>query len=310
MSDKILVTDTLFIFDEHLRKLKDAGFEVVRLNKPKATEEELCKAIKGKIGYILGGMERVTKRVIEAADDLKVISFTGIGYKGFIPGWEYAKERDITITNAPDGPTQAVAEWAITAALVMNREFFELGRAGKRSFAVTKGIEGQNIGIVGFGRIGTQIGEMIKVFRPNRISYFSKSHHQDKEHITGIDYKPVDELLKSSDIVFLCVSDDAGENFFGAKELNQMKKNSLLVSFMHPGILNKAALHDALTAEKIRAISDYPMDERFNDFSLSTWYCMNGTNTITEGEVQLTSDLVTDSIINVLKTGKDKYQVN
>ncbi len=52
---KILVTDTLFIFDEHVKKFKDAGYEVVRVKKPDMSEGELVEAIKGKVGYVLGG---------------------------------------------------------------------------------------------------------------------------------------------------------------------------------------------------------------------------------------------------------------
>ena len=86
MNGKILVTDSLFIFPKHEQQLKDAGYEVVRLDKPEASEDELCEAVKGTVGYILGGVEKVTDKVIEAADNLRAIVFSGIGYKGFIPG--------------------------------------------------------------------------------------------------------------------------------------------------------------------------------------------------------------------------------
>jgi phosphoglycerate dehydrogenase-like enzyme len=85
----ILITDSLFIFPEHEQQLKDAGYEVVRLDKPDATEAELCEAVKGKVGYILGGIEHVTQKVIDAADELKAIAFTGIDYKALITAWEY-----------------------------------------------------------------------------------------------------------------------------------------------------------------------------------------------------------------------------
>ena len=65
MNGKILVTDSLFLFDEHEKRLKDAGYEVVRLDKAAASEEELVEAIKGKDGYIIGGVEKVTKKVID-----------------------------------------------------------------------------------------------------------------------------------------------------------------------------------------------------------------------------------------------------
>jgi phosphoglycerate dehydrogenase-like enzyme len=102
----------------------------------------MAKAIRGKVGYLLGGIEHVTEKVIDAADELKAIGFTGIDYKGLIPAWRYATQKGIAITNTPSGPTNEVAEWAITAALVMNRYFLELGRVNKvKKFMVTPGLE-------------------------------------------------------------------------------------------------------------------------------------------------------------------------
>ncbi len=181
MKGKILITDSLFISKEHEKILIDVGYEIERLDTPKATEEELIKAIKGKVGYILGGIEHVTEKVIDAADSLKAIVFTGIGYKNFILAWEYATKKGITIANAPDGPTHAVAEWAVTAALAMNRGFFELGRAGQKEFMTTAGIEGQSVGIIGLGRIGKSIIKMLTAFNPPSISYYSKHQHKDVE---------------------------------------------------------------------------------------------------------------------------------
>lgn len=85
MKGKILITDNLFIFSEHEEQLKNTGYEIERLNKPQATEEELTEAIKGKVGYILGGIEKVTDKVIDAAEQLKVIVFTGSDWRQFIP---------------------------------------------------------------------------------------------------------------------------------------------------------------------------------------------------------------------------------
>ncbi len=73
MKGTILITDSLFIFKEHEQALVNAGYKIERLDKPAATEEELIEAIKGKVGYILGGIEKVTDKVIEAADKLRVI---------------------------------------------------------------------------------------------------------------------------------------------------------------------------------------------------------------------------------------------
>ena len=73
----ILITDSLFIFPEHEEKIRTAGYKIERLNEVEAGEDELIKAVKGKVGYILGGIEKITDKVVEAGAELKVISFTG-----------------------------------------------------------------------------------------------------------------------------------------------------------------------------------------------------------------------------------------
>ncbi len=309
---KILITDSLFIFPEHEKIIADAGYEIERLNKLCATEDELVESIKGKIGYILGGIEHVTEKVIDAGSELKGIVFTGIGYKDFIPAWEYATKKGIAIGNAADGPTQAVSEWAVTAALAMNRGFFDLGRTGTKDFITTGGVEGQKIGIIGLGRIGKNIAKMLQGFKPESVSYYSKNRHEDAEKSLGLQYKDLKTVLSESDIIFVCVSKDAGQGFISEKELLQMKDGSLVVSFMSPGIIDELALLDELKKGRIRAISDYPMkNESFKDLPFGTWYSFNGSNAFnTKMELKLVSDMVTKTILNLLSTGKDEYRVN
>lgn len=304
----ILITDSLFILPEHENRLREAGFEIERLDKPQATEEELAKAIKGKDGYILGGIETLTDRVIDEADSLRAIVFTGIGYKDFIPNHEYVTNKGVAIANTPDAPTHAVAEWAVTMALAMNRNIFDLGRAGDKKFMTSKGIENQHIGIIGLGRIGKEIAKMLQSFRPASISYFSKHKHDDSQ----IEYKELSNLLTESDIVFLCVSKDAGKHFFGKEQLAQMKDGSLLVTFMAEDIVDEEAFLAELKTGRIRAVSDHPIqNEESKNLPMGTWYCFNASNAFNTGtEIKLCSDMATESMINLLVTGEDKNKVN
>jgi lactate dehydrogenase-like 2-hydroxyacid dehydrogenase len=304
----ILITDSLFILPEHEEKLRGAGFEIERLDKPKATEEEIINAIKGKEGYILGGVETLTDKIIDEADSLKAIVFTGIGYKDFIQNHEYVTSKGIAIANTPDAPTHAVAEWAVTMALAMNRNIFDLGRAGEKKFMTSKGIENQNVGIVGLGRIGKEIAKILQPFRPASISYFSKHKHDDSQ----IEYKELNNLLNSSDIVFLCVSKDAGKNYFGKEQLSQMKDGSLFVTFMAENIIDEEALLAELKTGRIRGVSDHPIhNEESSNLPMGTWYCFNASNAFnTTTEIKLCSDMATESMINLLTTGEDKNKVN
>ncbi len=301
----ILITDSLFIGSEHEQKLIDAGYDIERLDVPSATEDQLVEAIKGKSGYILGGIEKVTNKVIDAADSLKAIVFTGIGYKHFIQNPDYVTEKSIAIANTPDAPTYAVAEWAVTVALAMNRNIFDLGRGGEKQFLSTPGIEGKRIGIIGLGRIGRQITSMISVFRPLSVHYYSRRIHADPEH-SFLDLK---SLLKESDILFVCVSKDAGENFIGAEELAFIKDGALVVVTAEKGIVNEEALLAELQNGRIRAATDYSMQD--TTLPLSTWYSSNNqTGFNTFNEIKLCSDNATESMINLLETGEDKNRVN
>ena len=304
---KILVTDSLFIFDEHIVSLEAAGYEVERLDLPNASEQEVCEAIKDKVGYILGGTEFVTEKVLGCANNLKAISVCGIDYKHFVPAWKFATEKSVAISNAPDGPTLAVAEWSIAAALSMNRGFFELGSFGKKDFLTTSGLEGQRVGIVGLGRIGRKISEMLEVFRPAKISYYSKSPKN-----SNLEYQDLKTLLETSDVVFICVSGEAGNNFISTKELSYLSDNALIVSFMHPGIIDEGALLKELKNGRVRAISDYPMTStEFKSLPVSNWFSFNGSNAFnTKSETMLVSNTVTNSLLNLLKNGEDRYKVN
>jgi phosphoglycerate dehydrogenase-like enzyme len=190
----------------------------------------------------------------------------------------------------------------------MNREFLELGLAGKKQFAVTKGIESQRVGIVGLGRIGSRITEMLKAFHPESICYTSQHRHQDEEEALGITYQDLPELLAQSDIVFICVDDEA-KNLIGQKELRTMKNEALLVNITHPGIIDEDALFEELQHGRLRAISDHPMSPKFNDVPTRHWYCMKTSNTITEAGVKLMSDMAVHSMLNLLKTGNDRFSI-
>lgn len=299
---KVLITDSLFIFKEHEKQLLDAGFEIERLDKPEATEAELIAAIKGKTGYILGGVEHVTEPVLEAADQLKAIVFTGIDYKSFIPAWELAVAKGITIANVPEGPTDAVAEWAITMALAMNRSIFELGRLGDKTFKTTKGLKGQHVGFVGFGRIGSQIAEMVQVFQPASVSYFSQTKKNTDRYAFPIEYKNLASLFSDCDIIFLCVPKNAGDGFINRELLAAMKDDALLINMTHPGVVDEAALIAELQSGRIRAASDHPfIGPGFKELPLSHWYCFNGSNAFnTVSSIQYTSDRATKLLIENL----------
>ncbi len=310
MSEKILVTDSLFIFPEHEEILRKAGYEVERLDKSNATEAELVEAIKGKTGYIMGGVEKVTEKVIESADKLKVIAFTGSDWKAFIPGHEIATKKGIAIANTPGANSYAVGEYVLTLTLAMMRNIFELGRTGTQKFQTTHSLSELTVGIIGMGNVGTKVVNDLKALGAHKVVYFNKTRKTEVENL-GIDYEELPHLLNKSDIVVLLVPKSAGPNFLGESELKSMKDGALLVNVASPSLIDKEALLNELKSGRLRAVFDTPIDERFGSLPLSVWFNSNESTAYNTFWANKTaSDMAVKSMINLLSGPEDSYKVN
>ncbi len=303
---KILVTDTLFIFDEHIKLLEKAGYEVVRIEKPDMSEEELCKAIKGKVGYILGGVEYATDKVFDAADELKAIIFTGTGFKGHISGWQYALDKGVLIGTTPYANVHEVAEWGLAATLAMQRDLFDLGPQGTTKFHTIKSLLDLKVGIVGLGHIGGRYADMIDAIGAKEVVYWNRSQ-KDSKH-TQVEK---DELFSTCDIIFVALADDAGKDFVTKADFDLMKKNALLVSIAHHGIINEDDLYEAVEPGKIRAALDIVKDQdKFAGLSPERWYASKSSSAYNSiGYLQRSSDMATETLINLLETGEDQNKV-
>jgi len=306
---KVLVTDTLFITDEHIKRIEDAGYEVERLEKANATEDELIEALKGKVGYVLGGIEKVTDKVIESADQLKVIAFTGADWQALITGWQKAKEKGIKISNAPGANSPAVAEFALAMALLMERNLQELGRPGDKTFQTSDTLHNAEIGVIGAGKIGSRIIKTLSTFSPSKVRYFSRSQHPEVES-DGAEFSDLDTLLKNSDVVFIAAPGSAG-TVLDKAAIGKLKNNALVVHISPLNMIDFDALLPRLQDETLRAAVDWPApNDAFSKLPMHTWYNTNNhTAYNTHSVIKLCSDMGTDSLLNLLEKGKDEYQV-
>lgn len=311
MKGTILVTDTLFIFPEHEQKLRDAGYEIERIPKSVIPEDELVRAIKGKAGYIMGGIEIVTDAVIDAANELKVISFTGVDYTDWIPGAAKATARGIAISTTPGANMFAVAEYTVAVILAMTRELFDLGRTGTAKFKTVRSLKELTVGVIGLGNIGAKVAQTLHDMGAKEVIYYSRNRKTELEKSLGIRYVEMDELLKTSDIVTLHASKQAGAGYIGARELGLMKDGALIVNCSFMGAINRDALYEELKSGRLRGAEDDAGDERLNALPLSVWYGSNAHTAYNTHEANRTaSDMAVESLLNLLATGKDQYRVN
>ncbi len=306
---KVLVTGLVFTLEEHLEKLRRAGYELDIQPNPKLSEAELVKLVKGKVGYILGGTEQVTDKVIKAADQLKVISFTGVGWEAVLTGWQAAKKRGIVISNAPGGNAVSVAEFSVTMALIMQRRILELGRGGDKISETTTSINGLNIGLVGAGNIGTKIAQMIRGFEPGKIVYHNKSKKSVAEEFGG-EYTDMDTLARESDIIFVSVPMSAGQ-LLNKQRVQSMKENALVINVSPLESIDMDALYERLESGTVRGAFDWPPpEEKYKELSPDVFFYTNShTAYNTVQTKQRCSELVLQSFHNLMETGKDKNRI-
>lgn len=312
MKKRILVTDELFISESHEKELFNRGFEVVRLNKLSATEDELIDALKNVNGYILGGTEIVTERVIESTKHLEAIVFTGAGYKEFIPSYKLATEKGIAIANAPGGNAASVSEYTLGLMIAMTRSMFTLGKTGKTEFMTTNTLSNMSIGIIGLGHIGLLLAKSLKSMGVADVRYYSKTRHYELEEGFGLYYDSMEEIFRRCDIVSLHVEKDAGDNFVSKNHLSMMKDNSILINTSYPEVVDIDALYLELKNERLKSAFDAPpQNKNFKSLPLSHWFASNlQTAYNTEKAINTVNNMVVQSMISLLTTGEDHFLVN
>lgn len=311
MKPSILITDSLFISAPYVKQLEDTGFSVERLDKLAATEDELIAALKGKAGYIIGGTEIVTAKVINSTDALKVITFTGADWGNFIPDPSAARNKGIAITNTPGTTAFPVAEFSLTLMLMMLRHTLALGGPGKETFMTSPSLASAHVGIVGMGRIGTQLTRILTAIG-TQVSYWSRHRRPEVEAKYGVKYLSLENLFKDCEVISNHVSSQAGE-LISAELINSAKDGVLFINTGGPKAFNTAALYERIASKTARAAFDVHGADltAFTDLPLDDWYCTNSNTAFnTQQMIDATNKMAVDSVINVLTTGSDERIVN
>lgn len=230
---KILISGSSFGIDgSAIETLKKAGFTVV-LNpyNRKLTEDELIELLDKDVVGLIAGTEKITERVLQNANSLKVISRYGIGLDNIY--LEAAKRRGIIVCNTPDAPTQAVAE--LTLALILNlyRRIGEVHRnlrSGKWNPLTGRLLFGKTLGIIGLGRIGKAL---VRLVQPFELKIIAHEPYPDNEFVSsyGVELASSEKVLSESEIVSLHAPlTEETHHLIGKKELALMKNDAIIVN--------------------------------------------------------------------------------
>lgn len=214
--------------------------------------QELMSRI-AEVDGVLLGTEKVDREILDAAHRLKVISRYGVGLDNVDVAC--AREKGIQVLNAAGANATAVADMAVTMMLMLSRGSLKLDsqvRSGDWTEPVGIELEGKLLGIIGFGNIGAQVAKRVKGFGMRVIAY-DAFRNEKLAAEAGVMYADeLDELLAQADYITLHVPHTAQtHHMIGKAQLDIMKRSAILINTARGGIIDEAALADALQAGRL-----------------------------------------------------------
>lgn len=235
---------------EARQMLLDAGFEL-RCNDSgkRPTVEDLKQMLSGAYA-VVAGTEKYTAEVLEAADQLKAVIRFGVGTDNFdIPAMQ---EKGLAIGVIANH--NSVAEFALTLMLGMIKNLPRLdsaARDGQWARFPMRELSGKTVGIMGFGRIGRRLAELLKGFEVNILAY-DPFIPQDAIRACGAEPVTMEQLLQRSDVVSLHMpSTPDTYHLINAQTLAMMKDGAYLVNTARGALVDEKALYDALVSGKL-----------------------------------------------------------
>ncbi|HEU04493.1 MAG TPA: 3-phosphoglycerate dehydrogenase [Nitrosopumilus sp.] len=215
--------------------------------------------IKEKIGQfnivIVRGRTKLTKELIEKADNCKIIARVGVGLDNI--DQDAAKAKNIQVINAVEAAMTAVAELVLALMLSLARQIPRGDRAirnGEWLKKELKGTElkGKYLGIIGCGNIGRRLGRLAKGLYMNIIGFDVIPIDEEFSKDVGLMKADLNTLLQSSDYVSIHVPLlDSTYHMINEEKLSLMKNNAKIINTSRGGVIDEDALYNALKNGKL-----------------------------------------------------------
>ncbi|MBC7328569.1 hydroxyacid dehydrogenase [bacterium] len=247
-------------FPEHIDRLRKLG-KVKRFEFPPDIDGKcLAEKLKG-FSVLIASVKPVYNRdFFFHKDETLLIARHGIGYDNI--DLESATEKGVIVTKVPgEVEREAVAEMTVSLLITVMR------RIGEASAAVRRGkwkdrakfigweLKGKNVGIIGFGNIGSRVGEILRQGFSARILAYDPFLPEEEIRGKGAEPVSLEELLKNSDIISLNAS-LSRENYhmLSHKEFSLMKQGVILVNTARGELIDEEALLLALENGKVAGV--------------------------------------------------------
>ena len=255
----VLVTRA--VFPETIDKLKQHFDVEANTDDAEWSSEELIRRLQGKQGAFTTGSVKIDEALLAACPDLKICANMAVGYNNF--DVDAMTRHGVMATNAPDVLTETTADFGFALLMATARRitesehFLRRGEWKKWSYDMFAGsdVHGSTLGILGMGRIGQGIARRGALGFGMKVIYHNRSRLDASiESELRASYVSKEELLKSADhLVLVLPYSPAAHHAIGAAELKQMKPTATLVNLARGGIVDDAALAEALRDRTIAA---------------------------------------------------------
>ena len=307
--NRVLVTARIFghLSDDSFDIFRKSGFEVVQnpYRGKRLLENELLELI-GDVHALLTGVDQVTAKVINAADELKVISKFGTGVDNIDVA--AATQKGVIVTNAPGMNSDAVADMTFSLILSIARRIpFANDQVRKGNWPLIVGTEicNKTLGLIGLGQIGKRVAMRAGGFNMKILAYELLPDEQFVQEL-GINLVPLNRLLQESDFVSIHVPlTSETKDLIKTEQLEMMKPTAYLINTARGGIVDENALHAALESGEIAGAAfdvfkEEPLKEKAL-IELDNFIATPHISPFTKEAIENAEKLSAQNIIDVLK---------
>jgi glyoxylate reductase len=218
----------------------------------------LSEAVEGAAAIVADPSVRIDGELLDrAGDGLRVVANFAVGFDNI--DIEAVRARGLRATNTPDVLTNATAELAVGLMQAVGRRVVETDGILRRGEwtgwepeqYLGRELSGATVGLVGFGRIGQRVAELLRGFEP-RIVFAARRPMAEAAARLGAEQVELDELLDVADYVSLHVNlSPSTRHLIDAGRLGRMKAGAILVNTCRGGVVDTAALIEALSSGRL-----------------------------------------------------------